>query len=230
MGMKIERMLVAVVLSVSVTSLIACGPNKATINYAQIGACNGYMNTTNNLVSAGANAAFVVFRVDSLDNTGSSIAFNFDPSLMWVNGTSPHAHMNPNLTLASTIGVLMAPASSVPAKQLTQVHGFAVATVSTSSGDPATQANHVNYLLAYDTSSSDPNVFLAKENSSQTSYNGNDNCLQMSYPLSLEWPRVTNREVASIRSGSRTRGEDRTGHHFGDEFKLWVASNQARSW
>jgi hypothetical protein len=198
-GMKIERMLFAVAFVAATITAIGCGPNNATINFTQIGACNGYKDTSSTIVSAGPNAAFVVFRVDSLDNTGSSVAFNFDPSRMWVNGTSPHAHMDSGLTLAKTIGVFQAPATSVPAKQLTLIHGFAVAVVGTTGGDPATQANQVNYFLSYDTTSSDPSVLPVKKNSSQTSYPGNDNCLAMSYPLSLVRPSDANRELAARR-------------------------------
>jgi hypothetical protein len=230
MGMKIERMLFAIVLLATVTTAIGCGPNNATINFAQIGACNGYKDTSSTLVSAGSNAAYVVFRVDSLDNTGSSVAFAFDPSRMWVSGTSPHAHIDPGLTLSSTIGVFQAPATSVPAKQLTQVHGFAVAVVSTSGGDPATQANQINYFLSYDTTSSDPGVLAVKKNASQTSYPGNDNCLAMSYPLSLERPPDTNRELAASRSGFRTLEEGRARQAFGGDFALWMANYRVRGW
>jgi hypothetical protein len=199
MGMKIERMLFAVALFATAIAAIGCGPNKAAVNFAQIGACNGYKDTSGSLASAGPNAAYVVFRVDSLDNTGSSVAFNFDPSRLWVNGTSPNAHMDSSLTLASTIGVLQAPAISVPAKKLTLVHGFVVAVVPTSGGNPATQANQVNYFLSYDATSSDPSVLPVKTNASQTSYPGNDNCLAMTYPLSMERPSDTNRELAARR-------------------------------
>jgi len=159
------------------------------VNYTQIGACNGFMSTSNNLVSAGGNAAFLVFRVDSIDNSQSSIPYNFDPTRLSVNGTSPSAHIDPGLTLASTIGVFQAPAETVAAKQVVQVHGFGVTVVPTSGGDPAAVANKINYFLTYNTVSGDPSVVTTKLNASTTSYPGNDNCLAMSYPLSLQQTR-----------------------------------------
>jgi hypothetical protein len=58
----------------------------ATIKYEQVGGCQGAGHTF-----AGTGAAFIVFRIDSIDNTASgSRDFDFDPNKLYL-GSDPRA-------------------------------------------------------------------------------------------------------------------------------------------
>ena len=60
-----------------------------TIKYEQIGGCQGAGHTF-----AGTDAAFVVFRIISIDNTGTNARdFDFNPDYLYVN-TDPHASVS----------------------------------------------------------------------------------------------------------------------------------------
>ena len=99
MNIKLKRYGTATAVAVGVLLCAGCGNTNgtATINYTQVGACNGWKDG-GILHSAGPNQAYVVFKVQSIDNTQGKVNFSFDPSKMAVN-TGSHPHMDPSLSL-----------------------------------------------------------------------------------------------------------------------------------
>lgn len=159
--------------------LTACpNPNgTATIRFEQLGACNGYKDGFNT-VSAGPNAAFVLFKISNIDNTNGKVNFSYDPTKLCVSSSSPPACVSTTLSLAQKIGVLGTTATTVSAGKDLPQNGYGVIAVPTSaSTDPQIEANKVNYFLTYATGSGDPGVLLDKKNSSQTQYQGAQDCL-----------------------------------------------------
>lgn len=76
----------------STFALVGCTSTngRATINFTQVGTCNGW-NDRQTKHSAGPTMVFVVFKVLSIDNTLGKVDFIFDPSKMTVNvGSQPH--------------------------------------------------------------------------------------------------------------------------------------------
>jgi hypothetical protein len=74
--------------------------NIVTINYEQVGACNGF-NNGSGVTSAGPKAAYVIFRISSIANKESAAQdFNFDPNRLFVSGTSPQVFASTHLNLA----------------------------------------------------------------------------------------------------------------------------------
>ncbi len=158
-------------------------PPAAIITFDQVGACNGYQETTgpggsgpHMTVSAGPGAAFVAFRVVSIDNSKTGQPFQFDPDRIFVSGSSPEAHLDSSLTLAQAFGLLAAAPITVPAGSNQGNSGIAVATVSTGAGNPAAEANTTSYFLSYAGAAGDPPVSLAKRNSTRTAWPVTDDC------------------------------------------------------
>jgi hypothetical protein len=148
----------------------------ATIRFEQLGACNGYVDGVN-AISAGPTAAFVLFRINTIDNKSGKVPFNYDPAKVCLssNGSSCVSTM---LSLAQKIGALGTTSTTVAAGQMLQHNGFAVIAAPTaSSADPQVEANQTNYFLTYKSGSSDPGILFDKKNSSQTQYQGLPNCL-----------------------------------------------------
>jgi hypothetical protein len=164
----------------AVVFLAGCPPSTngtATIRYEQLGACNGYQEG-NTVVSAGPNAAYVLFKINNIDNRNGKINFPYDPGKVFVNGSQPRAHVDSTLMLAQKIGKLGTTATMVPAGTDLPHNGYAVVVVQTAtSPDPQLEANATNYFLAYEPGSNGLGVLLDKKNAGQTQYQGARDCL-----------------------------------------------------
>jgi hypothetical protein len=159
-----------------------------TIAFEQVGACNGYPQTfgpggsgPHAAVNAGFHAAFVIFRILKVDNSKGAADFNFDPERIFI-AERPSEHVDTGLSVAADFGLLKSVAITVPKGGERGHRGFAVVTVSTAASNGASEANNTNYLLSYNGAPSDPPVFLAKKNLSQTTFKQTDNCLEITFP------------------------------------------------
>jgi len=172
--------IISLLLVVLMSSELGCTQNgTATIDFKQVGACSGWKDG-NTLHSAGPNAAYVVFKVHSIDNSQGKVDFAFDPSKVSVNAGS-HPHMDSSLSLAQFIGVFQLVPTTIPQSKVVGLDGFAVAVVPTSNANGAVEANKTSYFLLYDTGSNDPGVLYAKENPSQTTWTLTENCTDIRF-------------------------------------------------
>lgn len=144
------------------------------INYHQVGACNGYVQG-NNTISVGPNAAYVVYNIESIDNSKTKIDFHFDPTHLFVNG-STREFVDNNLSFSTDLGVLATVPVTVPHGTKMGINGFSIVVVSTSLSNGAKEASQTNYFLLYDTHSSDPGVLPVKTNATQTTWPETDGC------------------------------------------------------
>jgi hypothetical protein len=164
--------------AIGLALLAACqNPNGiATIRFEQLGACNGYMDGSS-AISAGPTAAFVLFRINTIDNKSGKVPFNYDPGKVCLSSNSSSC-ISTTLSLAQKIGALGTTSTTVAAGQVLQHNGFAVIAAPTAnSPDPQIEANQTNYFLTYNTGASDPGILFDKKNSSQIQYQGLPNCL-----------------------------------------------------
>jgi hypothetical protein len=154
--------------------------NIVTINYEQVGACNGF-NNGSGVTSVGPKAAYVIFRISSIDNKGSAAQdFNFDPNRLFVSGTSPQAFASTTLNLAKINP--FAVKSRFVAKGTTEtLNGAAIAVVSTAANDGASEANNSSYTLAYEIPSGGQGVVLVKKDPSRTSWPSTPDCTSINY-------------------------------------------------
>jgi len=149
--------------------------NTVTINYEQIGACNGF-NNGSGVTSAGPKAAYVIFRVSTIENKSSAaVDFTFDPNRLFINGSSPQAFTSTHLNLAQ-INPFAAKSRFVAKGTTETLNGAVIAVVSTAATDGASEANKSSYQLLHDTPSGTPGVVLVKKDPSRTSWPSTPDC------------------------------------------------------
>ncbi|HEY0795509.1 MAG TPA: carboxypeptidase-like regulatory domain-containing protein [Acidisarcina sp.] len=137
----------------------ACAGLPVTITYHQVGGCNGYA-TGSGAISSGPNAAFVVFDIESIDNSGGTANFSFDPGNVFVPQTTP-ASLDSGLSIyADIFGPFAITPLTINAGQNLGVNGFGAAVVQTTAADGATETDHTVYPLHYNRAASDPLVIL----------------------------------------------------------------------
>ena len=134
---------------VTAVLLVGCdNASPALIKYEQRGACNGF-TSDGVATTAGANRAYVVFRIGTVSNTGSKpVDFNFDPARLYVDQSNPTAYVDPNLRL-STVNPFVAQGRLVKAGATETFNGAVVAIVTTQDGDGAKEAAKTKYKLLY---------------------------------------------------------------------------------
>lgn len=148
------------------------------ITYHQTGACNGFAKTGGGIVSAGPNAAFVVFGIEKVDNSGGNAAFNFDPSKLYVQ-QAIQQFMSPGLSIyPEVLGPFAAVQTSVAKGTTMQFNPVAQGALvaSTTNADGSTEANQTAYFLKYSGSSTAPTVTLTKSDASRTSWPNTQDC------------------------------------------------------
>ena len=162
-------------------STTAASSSPVNITYHQTGACNGFATGTG-AGSAGPNAAFVVFGIEKLDNSGGTAPFAFDPSKLYVqqavrNFVDPSLSIYPNV-LGSSAAVTMtvAKGQTIPFN----VSGQAALIVQTTNANGAKEANQTPYFLKYNTSATDPAVTLTKSDAARTSWPDTEDCMAIS--------------------------------------------------
>ena len=172
-------------LGLSYLSLVSgCGqPAKndvVTINYEQVGACNGFENGSG-VTSAGPRAAFVIFRISNIVNNASAARnFDFDPNLLFINGSSPREFASTTLNLAK-LNPFAVQARFVAKGTTETLNGAAVVTASTVAVDGASEANKSSYMLAYETPAGGQGVALAKKDPARTSWPSTPDCTDVIY-------------------------------------------------
>ena len=185
--MRHSRMLRNIALCLVVLPLTlasACPPASApvTITYEQVGACNGYKQTTGpggwDQITRSAPAPTQPSshsEILAIDNTQSGTDFAFDPEHINVSGQ----HVSTSLTLAQDFGLLKAVAITVPKGTHPGNNGIAVIKVSTGTFNGATKANQSDYLLQYRRAAGDPLVIMKKKN--QRSWRQTDDCREIRF-------------------------------------------------
>jgi hypothetical protein len=154
----------------------ACAGLPVQINYHQVGACNGY-GTGSGLISAGPNQAFVIYRIDSIDNSGGTSPFNFNPGNSYVQQINPSA-LDTTVSMAQIFGLFAAVSNTVNAGQDYQLSTgeYVAITAQTNASDGASEADGRFYPLSYKRGSSDPPVSVVNENPGQTSWPYTPDC------------------------------------------------------
>src|SRR5262249_49756641 len=117
----------------------------ATIKYHQVGACKGYQQGSK-AVSVGPHAAYIVFKIETVDNTRPTVTFHFDPSRLYINQRTHH-FVDTNLMFAQDLGIFGAESVPVPRGQNTPISGFSIVVVSTSIANGSAEAHQVSYNL-----------------------------------------------------------------------------------
>jgi hypothetical protein len=182
----------------SLVALSGCEPGPAgstvTVNYSQVGACNGYASGSG-ISAKRPNSAFVVFEIESFDTTKSGVDFRFVPSRLFVNldpeketwGSSLVAgkyYASSDKRFAEPLGVPPIEPVKAPARGTTELHRLAFIAVQTTGANGAADANKISYHLFYDPETGkegvgsipDPHVEFVKTNETRTVWPEIDDC------------------------------------------------------
>ncbi len=155
----------------------ATASSPVTITYHQTGACNGFATSTGE-TSAGPNAAYVLFGIEKIDNSGGAAAFAYDPTKLYVQQEVQN-FIDPNLSIyPNVIGPFATVATSV-AKGVVlpfSVSGQGALIVQTTDANGSKEANQTAYFLKYNASAADPPVLLQKSDFSRTSWPNTEDC------------------------------------------------------
>lgn len=146
------------------------GPPDAIVHWHKVGACNGGQGQSGNpstFYNSGPNAAYVIFAIDSIDNSQVAQAWIADPTRFHVGSSS----FDPLLMIYHWVLEPFAMVSTaIPAGTN---YGFSPSAygalvVSTSSANGADEANATNYQLLYTPTAGDPGVIMEETGSGVT--------------------------------------------------------------
>ncbi|HZV06218.1 MAG TPA: hypothetical protein VE999_14160 [Gemmataceae bacterium] len=162
------------ILSVSllITGLIGLsgwdrGPTRPiNISYRQAGICKGY-DTAAGPVTARSDEAFAIFKIEAVDNTKPSESFDFDPSYLYVDQSTPEQKAKPAVwdrnrhfvyrapRFAQSMGVSSAVETTIPGGVIHEINGFVVVPFGINNPSGGPEANQYSFDLFYDTWSTD---------------------------------------------------------------------------
>lgn len=158
----------------------------ATISYRQAGACDG-----DGSAPGRPNQAYVIFKIEAVDNSKGNVDFLFLPTRLYVDQTSgtekatwiggwKRQFVSEETKFLKELGAAALSTKSIPHNSKADFNSFIFVAVNTKSPNGATEANQTSYELSYDSEpvqgQTDPQVLLVKTNESQSSFPPTDNC------------------------------------------------------
>lgn len=190
-------------------ALSGCGRSATTISYRQAGICKAY-DTAAGPVRARSDEAFAIFKIEAVDNTKPSESFDFDPTHLYVDQSTP-GFVYPDRRFAQNMGVSSAVETTILEATKREINGFVVVPLGINNPSGGPEANQYSFDLVYDTWSTDEheagavggsfavvvvllqslvfggpklastNIDLIKTNASETAWSVPDNCKALSF-------------------------------------------------
>jgi hypothetical protein len=159
------KLLVVMTLALGGHAAPAFAGEATTISYHQVGLCKGY-DTAAGRVTTRSDEAFAIFKIEAVDNTKPSGSFDFDPTHLYVDQSTPEqkakkavwdknrrfVYSDPRF--AQNLGVSSAVETTIPEGTKREINSFAVVPlgINPSGGQ---DANQYSFDLVYDTWSTD---------------------------------------------------------------------------
>lgn len=171
----ITTILFSVTLALSLSDCPAPGAPDAIIHWSKVGACNGGQGQSGDpstFYNAGPNQAYVVFAIESVDNTQVNQPWTLDATRFHVGSSS----FDPSLMIYHwVLGGVALQTFPILAGQdtgfLTNAYGALV--VQTAAADGASEADTMDYQLLYSPASGDPGVIMEESPPASTAYTPN---------------------------------------------------------
>jgi hypothetical protein len=134
-----------------------------SISYHQVGICD----TAAGPVTTRSDEAFAIFKIEAVDNTKPSGSFDFDPTHLYVDQSTPEqkaktavwdknrrfVYSDPRF--AQNMGVSSAVGTTIPQGTKLEINGFAVVPLGINNPSGGPEANQYSFGLVYDTWSTD---------------------------------------------------------------------------
>jgi hypothetical protein len=137
-----------------------------SISYHQVGICKGY-DTAAGPVTTRSDEAFAIFKIEAVDNTKPSGSFDFDPTHLYVDQSTPEQKakravwdknrrfLYPDQRFAQNMGVSSAMETTIPEGTKREINGFAVVPLGINNPTARPEASQYSFDLVYDTWSTD---------------------------------------------------------------------------
>lgn len=157
-------------------ALCGCNPQPdAIIHWHKVGACNGGISQTGDPTesyNAGPNQAYVIFAIESIDNTAVNQKWLIDATKFHVGSANFDLHL---MLYSAKLGPFALETFPIPAKTSIsfQTNGYGALVVPTSTSDGAKEASTTNYSLLYTPNSGDPGVIMEQGTTASTAYTPN---------------------------------------------------------
>ena len=135
-------------------------------SYRQAGICKAY-DTASGPVRARSDEAFAIFKIEAVDNTKPSESFDFDPTHLYVDQSTPEQKAKkavwdknrrfvyPDSRFAQNMGISSAVETIIPEGTKLEINGFAVVPLGINNPSGGPEANQYSFDLVYDTWSTD---------------------------------------------------------------------------
>jgi hypothetical protein len=181
---------------VSMAGLSGCSlgpPATATIAYSQVGACSGYTSGSGATLPR-PNTAYIVFKIQSIDNTRSHVDLEFVPVRLYVDQSKEKAIFEETLTFdrryvsgdnrfTRGLGLTGPTQKVIPAGSKIDINAFAVVEVTTATANGAEEAHHTAYSLSYDPDMGEveffaapPKILLTESNAAERAWPQTEDC------------------------------------------------------
>jgi hypothetical protein len=143
-------------------ALSGCGRGATTISYRQAAICKAY-DTAAGPVRARSDEAFAIFKIEAVDNTKPSESFDFDPTHLYVDQSTPEQKAKPAVwdrkrrfvysdsRFAQNMGISSAVETTIPEDTKREINGFVVVPVGIKNPSGGPQADQYSFDLVYDT-------------------------------------------------------------------------------
>ena len=166
MNQPLIELLVAMTLALGGPAAPAFAGETTAISYHQVGICKGY-DTAAGPVTARPDEGFAIFKIEAVDNTKPSESFDFDPTHLYVDQSTPaqkaktavwdknRRFMYPDQRFAQNMGVSSAVETTIPEGTKLEINGIAVVPVGINNPSGGPEANQYSFDLVYDTWSTD---------------------------------------------------------------------------
>jgi hypothetical protein len=137
-----------------------------SISYHQVGICKGY-DTAAGPVKARSDEAFAIFKIEAVDNTKPSGSFDFDPTHLYVDQSTPEQKakravwdknrrfLYRDQRFAQNMGVSSAVETTIPEGTKLEINGFAIVPLGINNPTGGPEASQYSFDLVYDTWSTD---------------------------------------------------------------------------
>src|SRR5580704_19263782 len=166
MNRPMTTLFVTMTLTLGGLAAPASAGETTAISYHQVGICKGY-DTAAGPVTARSDEAFAIFKIEAVDNTKTSGSFDFDPTHLYVDQSTPaqkakkavwdknrrFVYSDPRF--AQNMGVSSAVETTIPEGAKLEINGFAVVPLGINNPSGGPEANQYSFDLVYDTWSTD---------------------------------------------------------------------------
>src|ERR1700719_1594046 len=166
MNRPVTKLLVAMTLALGGLAAPAFAGETTAISYHQVGICKGY-DTAAGPVTARPDEGFAIFKIEAVDNTKPSESFDFDPTHLYVDQSTPEQKakravwdknrrfLYPDQRFAQNMGVSSAMETAIPEGTKREINGFAVVPLGINNPTAGPEASQYSFDLVYDTWSTD---------------------------------------------------------------------------